>query len=169
MDPIIQWGITSAIAVIALLAGRYWAFHDRLLIHDKQVITELMKKLPSDNIILFLRQHDFGASFDVDKLQELDSFYEFSLSPEYHFVNRKLEKLRVQLVKASSLFNSYLSRHTWQISHDGSRVNKMKSPEEFSNEEAYWTEKDKINNMANQVCKSYDLLIKTASEKEYCF
>ena len=167
MDTVIQWCITTALAIIGLLAGRYWGFHDRLYARDKKVYEALLTKLPSNGSILFIREHNFGNSFEVGKLNDLYIFEEFALSPEYHFVDKKLETLRMQLVKDASIFNSYLGSHTWRISNDGSRRNKMKSPEEFNSDQEYRKEKEKINNLSTQVCNTYDSLIKTASKKGF--
>lgn len=165
MDLWIQWGITTVIAIFGLLAGRYWGLHDRLRNHDMEVLKEILKTIPSDGTINFIRQHDFGDSFDLEETKELYDFIYLAERVEYQFVDSKLERMRLKLNEDVKVFNNYLSQHTWLISSNGSRRCKMKDEEDFISDAAYHTVRNRINGLADQVCQSYDSLIGTAIKK----
>jgi len=167
MDNSDQWVITTIVGILTLLAGRYWRFLDHVFEHDLNVYKKILEILPSNGSILFIRQHDFGASFEVDQLQDFYNFLEYSLRPEIRFIGKKLERLRKKLVDNTSVFNSYLGTHTWRLTSSNSRINKMKDPDEFSSDEEYSKEKEKINELSALVCQSYDDLVSQATNNAF--
>ena len=78
-----------------------------------------------------------------------------------------MDTLRKQLVNDVNSFNWYLGNHVWQINNDENKRYKMKSPEEFRNDQEYQKERMKINDLSTRVCDTYDELVKMASKKGF--
>jgi hypothetical protein len=162
MDPFIQWGITIGFSILSFIIGRHWKLLDRRIEHDKKVLIKILEVMPSNGSILFIREHDFGDSFNVDDLKDLFRFDRLSTRPEIHFLDKKIENLRLSLVSDISKFTSFLGFNSWQT-RDG--TNKIKEPDEYDDLNEYKKIRDNINELSCMVCDNYDSLIISASKK----
>lgn len=164
MDNWVQWGITTLLTGLGLLAGRYWGKNDRKVVHDKEILNKILETMPSIGSILFIRHHDFGGSFDRDKLDDIRNFFGLSLRPEYLFLDDTLEKLRKQLIEDIEAFLDFLGTNTYPI-RDRPRFSQIKPAYEYKNHDEYLEIYDGIHKLADKVCQSYDNLIIKAIRK----
>ncbi len=70
---------------------------------DRQLFRSFLELLPSDHIVVFLRQHDFDGSFRLDNIVPLFNFAEGWNNPEHSFhngaLNKKLKRFHVTVEK----------------------------------------------------------------------
>lgn len=86
---------------------------------DKELFIKLRNELPSnDGSINFLREHDFHNSFKIEKLNQIRTFARSWDNAEYEFLNKKLEKLRDELLKLIYEFINISSHHTFPLEND---------------------------------------------------
>ena len=146
--------------------SRVMANLDRRNAYDK----ETMKRIVDDlsKLILSIRQHDFGGAYRHDIHSQMDRFEVHSLEPEYKFINKNLEKIRLELVKAVLQFNHHLALNSHHLpTSAGNTFGKIYTgrDEEFEDYDKYERLRTEINKMADQVCDLYDKLIKSAKMK----
>ena len=65
--------------------------------HDQGLFKEFLKVLPNDPTLRFLKEHDFGNSFNRKYVEPLYDFAETWNSVEKEFINMKLEKKKKEL------------------------------------------------------------------------
>lgn len=157
--------IAAIISLTTLFLGRYWGLHDRRISHDTKILEDMLNIIPSNQSIRFIREHDFGGSFNIDELDDFLKFIEFSKRPEFHFLNRKIEKLRIHLVKNTQELISFSATNIFPRSNAGKNIVGMKQAHEYRNDNEYKRIRENINHLADQVCDRYDNLIISASKK----
>jgi len=161
----LQWGITTIIGIIALLGGRFWGKHDRKTDHDKKILDELLKIMPGDRTIQFIREKDFRGSFFLDQLDDLDDLFIQKNRKEFMFIDKELEKKRQKLVEISDEFNVFLAKSSFPKDFQGRRMNQIPQENEFKNPEKYHATIHKVHQLADEVCKIYDDLVISATKK----
>jgi len=65
--------------------------------HDQELFEEFLKVLPNEPTLRFLKEHDFGNSFNRKYIEPLYDFIETWDSVEKEFINVKLEKKKKEL------------------------------------------------------------------------
>jgi hypothetical protein len=165
MDSLIQWGITSFISILTLFAGRYWGLHDRRIEHDKKILKSILDVIPSNGSILFIRDYDFGGSFNIENIKEISSFLEISKRPDFRFLDKEIEKCRLSLVHAINQFDSFIGMNCYSALIKEAHIIGIKKAHEYQDINEYRIIKNDINELANNVCNSYDSLIFSASKK----
>ncbi len=79
---------------------------ERKVEKDLEVYKKILELLPSDSYtISYLRKNDFGGRIERQFSQEIDKICDHRDRPEFFFINKDLEKLRVKLFKEFYLFN----------------------------------------------------------------
>lgn len=131
---------------------------------DKQVLRDLLKTLPSDGAIQFVRDHDFSGSFRLEDRNDIRRFVRDRRGPEHEFVDSELETLRKDLMNKCNSFLSCLGENTWSVKL---REGFQSVPEEWRWEqpERFKIVVKKIHREADKVCRAYDQLVRTARKK----
>ncbi|HDH17163.1 MAG TPA: HNH endonuclease [Gammaproteobacteria bacterium] len=131
---------------------------------DKRVFQDLVRILPWDGSIDFIRRRNFaGFSFKLDKLDELYDFQYACDNPAFEFVDPDLEGLRSQLLEYILKFNGVVAIETFPTHSPGFNA----VPEEWETEqhERFHKVVTLIHETAQNVCETYDALVKNAIRK----
>jgi hypothetical protein len=131
---------------------------------DKEVFRDLLKTLPSDGAIQFVREHDFSLRFRSEDKNDIRRFLADCGGPEHEFIDSELEVLRKDLMTKCSSFLSCLGGNTWSVEF---REGFKSVPEEWRWEqpERFKTVVKKIHREAESVCRAYDQLVRAARKK----
>lgn len=149
---------------------------------DKQLFLEIRRILKSDEVILYLRETNFGGAFERKDLKELSDFRWFCKRPECEFLDSNMENLRLQLLNEISLFVQAIGQHTFpeKLDPGWNRVprdprqepeiidwfrQRAKSPEEFEelmDKQTKYAQRigDELNQRASRVCDVYDEFVR---------
>lgn len=165
MSDWIQWGITTIIGILALLGGRYWGKHDRKIRHDKEVLDRILKAMPGNGSIKFIKEKDFRGSYSPETLDDLDKLFNLNNLPEIIFLDKKLENLRKKLVDDSNEFDSFLASNSFPLNTPNARINKIKAEYEYDDSTEYHIIVNKIHDLADKVCQSYYEFVTTAIKR----
>lgn len=165
----IKWALIFVFGSGGLLGffiSRVLANLDRRNAYDK----ETMKRIVDDlsKLISSIRLHDFGAAYRHDIHSQMDRFELHSVEPEYKFLNKKLEKIRLELDDAVLQFNHKLALNSHHLpTSAGHTFGKIYTSryEEVEDYDKYERLRSEINSMADKVCKLYDELIRSAKMK----
>lgn len=99
---------------------------------DKELFTRLLRTLPANGSIHFLRENNFaGFSFSWQRLSQLNDFVHEWDNVDHEFLDADLEAQRQALLDAANRFLAYLGSNTWPLaSGDRSSV-----PQEWEDSE----------------------------------
>ncbi len=164
---ILQWAVTTIVGILGILVGREWAKRDRNIGRDKETFNNLLKIMPSNGSILFLRHKDYGGVFRLDRLDDLMHFTDASERPEFSFIDKNLEKLRRKLLSEVQKFRKAISEKTVNPPGFNPGIMRVKRPEDdpsFTQQQIETSLKE-LDSLASDLAKTYDELIKTAREK----
>jgi hypothetical protein len=186
MDSLIQWAVTTIIAILAIVAGRIWERHDYRLKKDRSFLEEILKIVPKGSEpYIFLKQHDFGDAFRNEPLKPLRELELLLEQPGNFFLNNKLEKMKLKLLQEIKEFDEVIREKTFphHVKRDFyelprpddvliARARIIRSyrelPDEEFDEMESETRKDfqkvreQLNSMSDNICKAYDALISSA-------
>ncbi|MEZ4591594.1 MAG: HNH endonuclease [Chloroflexota bacterium] len=154
---------------------------------DRKLFTQIREILKSNGVILFLREHDYGGSFDLEIHDELEDFLHFCKAPEVEFLDIDMEGLRISLESDIRKFWIALGEDTFPLpgKRERNRIprdpmqdlelvswfqTKANSEEEFEELIAQQRKhiieiKHKLNHLAQQVCNTYDEFIRLGRRK----
>ena len=114
MDELIRWTITTIVGILGLLVGRSWEKHDHNREKDRELLKELLELLPSGgDTISFLREQDFGGDFERKYIRVLDRLWLERKRPDFFFLDKRLETLRVQLFQELGDFHRLIGKETF--------------------------------------------------------
>jgi len=130
---------------------------------DRRSLDDLVAFSLLRESIEFLRTNNFaGFAFDWDRLSGLQSFLHQN-GPEHEFIDPELEGLRQRFYNTGKQLTSYLGLNTWYIGNGNWATVpadwEMEQPERFSSVVG------QIHDMAENICDSWDELIRTARSK----
>jgi len=131
---------------------------------DKNVYQLLVKILPWDGSINFIRTNDFaGWSFELARLDDLHEFVHQCKNPAFEFIDPDLEGLRASLLQLIGSFNWTIATETFPIQN----VKRNSVPEEWEYEQPERFEEvvSKIHKTADQIVETYGSLVRTATRK----
>ena len=86
--------------------------HRGLAPRDRELFARLLGVLPSEGIIAFLEELDFGRAFDRRRLDPLDNFCDDWDTPGHRFLDDALEEKRMELFVAVLQFMDAVRSHT---------------------------------------------------------
>ncbi len=127
MDELIRWTITTIVGILGLLVGKSWEKHDHNREKDRELLKEILELLPSGgDTISFLREQDFGGDFERKHLRVLDRLWLERKRPDFFFLDKRLEILRVQLFQELSNFHALIGKETFvnDFDHDYAQIPK---------------------------------------------
>lgn len=132
---------------------------------DKAVLEHLLKLLPWNGSIQFIRNNNFaGFSFDLDRIRDFDYFVDECENPSFRFDDTALEQDRLQLLLHITDFNRAIGRYTFRVDNTASRS--TVPPEwELSQPEQFDLAVNTIHNAATAACSAYDRLISGGKAK----
>jgi hypothetical protein len=77
---------------------------------DCDLFRRIREMLPSDTVIRFLREHDFGGGFRADAIEGVYDYLRFAETPDCEFLDPTLEGLRASLTVALCAFTRVCGR-----------------------------------------------------------
>jgi len=131
---------------------------------DKQVYEILVKVLPWDGGLHFIRHNNFaGYSFKLDRLHDIFEFLHECENPSFEFIDSDLEGLRVVLKTHVQNFLQLIAYETFSTNTAG--VNAV--PEEWEDEQPERFKKvvAGLHDSAQEICNTYDAIVKLATRK----
>lgn len=157
--PSIAVGITFIISLISYLALEF-VFPKKIFEEDKELFKNFSNDSPNDGFIEFLRNHDFGGSFQESRI---DGFFKFCHdwdSPHKRFINKTIQKKMNSYLTICKDMSKLLALYTSptrvglqgvipsrEINHDSPLMDK------------YNKEIKELNEKANELIKKYDKFI----------
>jgi hypothetical protein len=136
--------------------------HERNLERDKQLLEDLLLLLKPNNEIMFLKQHDHGASFLFSSVKNVFRFADTWNTSDREFLNPSLEKLRKSLVEAASIYVQKTAHYTYS---DGKGSQELSDHLEMTNREEWDRQRQELNDLADAVVVIFDNLIRQARKK----
>ena len=168
MDDILQWAITTVVAILGIIVGRVWQKYDRTVEKDKITFAKTLEMLPSQSgAIFFLRTHDFGSAFEpVEDLKELRAFHDYCSRPEFFYLDKELERFRIELLESFEKLDNRIFTETssWGLNPGFYRIRRPEDDPDV-NSENFFAVRNELNDCAKLICEKYDQLIKTAYKK----
>lgn len=158
--------IYPGIAIFGIYIAGYMVFLDnkvsahvvaRAVELDREFLDTLMDVLPSSGTMTWMRDYDFGGTFDVDWLEDLHKFVQECRKPEFEFINPELEELKGKLQVQSETFLNLIGLETYPINMPNRLLNQL-PPESPKYEEI----RKKLNSHAQAISDVYNELIKKA-------
>lgn len=133
--------------------------------NDINLFKELQKILPSDGPILFIREHDFGGSFDLEHVMPFKKFNYFWTTAEYEFIDQELEELKKNLLKASNAFSQSIAINTSPNKHGFQSVIPTGYDYSEESEKRIRGEIDEMNQAADELFKAHQEIIRAGRKK----
>lgn len=81
-------------------------------VNDIALFKKLQKALPIDGPIAFIRDHDFGDSFNLNAVTPIKDFSYYWDNAEHEFIDTELEELRKKLLEKASEFSLAIGKNT---------------------------------------------------------
>jgi hypothetical protein len=163
----LQWAITTIVGILGIIAGRAWERYDRIAQKDKEIYTKILELLPHDNL-LFFKQHDFAGPFRRSQIKPIREFEEYCKRADFIFIDSKLEKMRNELLKNISDFTLLYAQEAFAFDSPVPDLVRVRYPEDMRHEFEGYERKSivlRLNQLADEVSKSYETLVKTARKK----
>jgi hypothetical protein len=131
---------------------------------DKQVYKVLIKVLPWEGSINFIRTNNFaGFSFKIDELKDLYKFEYICKNPSFEFIDPDLEVLRVNLLKLIDDFTYVISTQTFPIPK--SDRNGIPKEWELDQPEHFHKIVNELNSLEDRIIDTYSSLMRTSTRK----
>jgi len=130
---------------------------------DRATLAALVELMGRNGCMDWLRGANFaGWSFDWKRLDGVEEFVSRK-GPQYEFIDRDVEKLRMVLDDASRRLITLLATETFPVGNG----DRQGIPEEWEVEQPERFKKavEAIHAAADKVCGSYDKLVRTARKK----
>jgi hypothetical protein len=134
---------------------------------DSERFAFILELLNPQEVIAFLREHDFGGMFDRKKIAPLNRFVDISTNPEQTFLFTELEQQRVQLAERARALSKLLGLNTHPRQGPFSSV----LPENYINEvRPAWVDENatEINDAATSFVKAFEEFVYQCRVKLGC-
>ena len=137
---------------------------DQLIETDKNVYRLIVKVLPWDGSIRFLRTNNFaGFSFENSRLNDIYNFVDNCSNPAFEFIDPDLEGLRESLLSNCHKLLHLIAFETFPV---GTGERNSVPPEwEIEQPERFGKVVDSIHAATDAICETYDALVRTATRK----
>lgn len=138
--------------------------HNTAVETDKRVYDRLLKILPWNGSISFIRVNNFaGFSFETARLDDLHAFTSHCTDPAFEFIDSDLEALRASLLGLIDEFTLTIARETFPTSTLG--WNSVPGQWESEQADRFRKAVAKLHGTATKIVEVYGALIKTARRK----
>jgi hypothetical protein len=119
---------------------------------DKKILCDFMKTVPSGGSIKFLRTNNFGFSFDLRNLDDIDAFLQNNDGPDHEFIDHELEAPRQEFRKSCRTFLGAIAVNTFPTSRD----HRQPVPDdwEIDNPKRFDEAVDEIHRGSDAVCNT---------------
>ncbi|MFN7925598.1 MAG: hypothetical protein U0Q16_36195 [Bryobacteraceae bacterium] len=133
---------------------------------DRETFRSFLQAMPSDGVIGFIRDHDFGAAFFDSDLDEFRRYCFSRPNPADAYLDEELEALRQNFLTACSTFRKAIGTFMHR-EQTGSGILLLRIPAERRHREPerYEKEQDATNTAALALCQAYDTLVQRARAK----
>jgi hypothetical protein len=140
------------------------ARHQEIVETDKEIYQTLVRLLPWDGSIGFVRTNNFaGFSFNLDRLDDLHQFEYRCTNPTFEFIDPDLEALRASLLEHIDEFTRTICTETFSTHTVG--WNSVPDEWEEQQPQRFHEVVKKLHGEAKKVVNSYDALVRTATRK----
>jgi hypothetical protein len=134
---------------------------------DRELFQRLRQDLPSDGSIAFIDTNNFaGFSFDLSRLNDLDTFIHAWDNAEHEFLNKELEQKRKQLMKLVKEYLITIALETFPTHTPG--WNTVPDEWEIEQPDRFNATVTKLHNLAGQIVNLHQNLFRTARNKFKC-
>jgi hypothetical protein len=131
---------------------------------DRRVYEILVKVLPWDGSLHFIRHNNFaGFFFNLDRLNDLHEFEHECENPSFEFIDPDLEGLRVALREHIREFTHLIAYETFPTNRAG--CNAVPEEWEYEQPERFDRVVNRLHDAAKEACGTYDALVKLATRK----
>jgi hypothetical protein len=131
---------------------------------DAERFASILELLDSKNIMVFLREHDFGGAFPRNEIEPLNVFVNLSGDPDQTFLFDELEQQRLQVVQKARTLSKLIGVDTHP--RQGDLISVL--PEDYVNRiRPEWIEENatKLNNAATEFVSAFDEMVLTCRKK----
>lgn len=141
------------------LLNRYYSNIDRNNLRDRETLSRLKPFFVENGLYGYLKNHDFGESFDMNVISNLSRFTDYCNSnPDFKFINKELEKNRVKLLKSVKEFDYKLVSNSFDYGNGRDRIPNPDYDDDVDFRK-YWELRNDLNRLSLELTTSYDLLI----------
>lgn len=130
---------------------------------DRKLFKEFAQVL-SDANVEFLKEHDFGQSFN--RMEDIGDFSNFTTqwanNPKFEFLNKDIECIKSELLCKTSDMLHLIGKYTFQIGEGRSKIQEELKTE---NSELYLKTIKEMSDSADIVCELYDKFIRECKNK----
>ncbi len=131
---------------------------------DKLLFKSFINTLPMTGSIVYLRTHDFGSTIDMDQLNQLYEFRDKGNSPDFFYLNKTLEKHNKILLRKTNEFRDILSQYSFPVKQTTRQLYRIKDDDIVIEDDKYEEIKNRLNTLADDIVKTYNLLIIAAKK-----
>lgn len=113
---ITKWVITTIIGILGIFIGRRWVLNDKRNNKDKVTIGKFHEFFPKNKMIDF-REYNFAQAVPYEMVDFLFDFRDRKSNyPDFIFLDKELENLRIEFINSIEDFLNYLHPDsTWPI------------------------------------------------------
>jgi hypothetical protein len=143
---------------------RELADYERKRKADSERFASVLELLNPQEVIAFLREHDFGGMFDRKEIAPLHRFVDISNGPEQAFLLADLEQQRIQMAERARTLSKLLGLNTHPRQGNLSSV----LPENYVNQpRPVWVNKNatEINDAATAFVQAFDEFVRQCRAK----
>ncbi len=143
------------------------ALQDRR-ISDYKLLESFLAEFPSNCAsTILLKEHDFGNSFNRDKLDQIDSIYYQWNGAEYHFIDPEIDEKRKYFYEGCKQFLLKVAEYTTPVgtSNFGSVVPDHLRADDFNLPEWVLSQIKELNDMATKLFEEHQEFIAFAKSK----
>jgi hypothetical protein len=138
---------------------------EKFLKLDEEVFKFIKKQIYESGVITFLREHDFGGSYQSDYVNPMvNLMYEIENNPEVEFINADLEQTFANLIISIKKFLGYHAQYTFphDVLSDYRWVPQdwLEKGEKSANR--YYEVVNKLNEHSTNIVINYDMFAKLA-------
>ena len=116
------WKVVVLVVLIVLILRRRpdsFSYDQDSLRVDSELFQRIrLQLLPESGTIGFIKNHDFGANFQLDRLNDLHRFFPGVNMADCEFLNPELESLKLDLVRSLINFSDFAANNTFDVGRD---------------------------------------------------
>lgn len=131
---------------------------------DKRILHDLLEIVPSNGSINFLRTKNFaGWSFELNRLEQIETFFHERNGPEHEFLDSELEEARQNFRTCCGTALSAIAVNTFPTDTPGWQS--LPEDWEFEFPKRFRESTEAIHSANEAVCQAYDNLVRLARRK----